>query len=86
MNKELIILEGLSKIYDDYTPALNNINLSIENGEWTSIIGPSGSGKTTLLNMISCLDKPTNGSIMINGIKVSDLDRTELTRFRRENI
>ncbi|MHA2165692.1 MAG: ABC transporter ATP-binding protein [Candidatus Hodarchaeales archaeon] len=86
MNKELIVLKGLSKVYDDFTPALNNINLSIDNGEWTSIIGPSGSGKTTLLNMISCLDKPTNGSIMINGIKVSDLDRTELTRFRRENI
>ena len=86
MNKELIVLEGLSKVYDDFTPALDNVNLSIDNGEWTSIIGPSGSGKTTLLNMISCLDKPTNGSIMINGIKVSDLNRTELTRFRRENI
>jgi putative ABC transport system ATP-binding protein len=86
MNKELIVLEGLSKVYDDFTPALDNVNLSIDNGEWTSIIGPSGSGKTTLLNMISCLDKPTNGSIMINGILVSDLNRTELTRFRRENI
>ena len=86
MNKELIVLEGLSKVYDDFTPALDNVNLSIDNGEWTSIIGPSGSGKTTLLNMISCLDKPTNGSIMIDGIKVSDLNRTELTRFRRENI
>ncbi len=86
MNKELIVLEGLSKVYDGYTTALNNINLSINKGEWTSIIGPSGSGKTTLLNMISCLDKPTNGSIIINGIKVSNLNRTELTRFRRENI
>ena len=86
MNKELIVLEGLSKVYDDFTPALVNVNLSIVNGDWTSIMGPSGSGKKTLLNMISCLDKPTNGSIMINGIKVSDLNRTELTRFRRENI
>ena len=86
MNKELISLENLSKVYDGYTTALNNISLSINNGEWTSIIGPSGSGKTTLLNMISCLDKPTNGSIIINGIDVSNLNRTELTRFRRENI
>jgi len=86
MNKELIILDSLSKVYDGYTTALNNINLSINDGEWTSIIGPSGSGKTTLLNMISCLDKPTNGSIIINGVNISNLNRTELTRFRRENI
>jgi len=86
MNKELIVLESLSKVYDGYTTALSNINLSINRGEWTSIIGPSGSGKTTLLNMISCLDKPTSGSIIINGINVSNLNRNELTRFRRENI
>jgi len=86
MNSELIVLENLSKIYDGNTTALANISLSINKGEWTSIIGPSGSGKTTLLNMISCLDKPTNGSIIINGIDVSNLNRTELTRFRRENI
>jgi putative ABC transport system ATP-binding protein len=86
MNKELIILDNLSKVYDGLTTALNNINLSINKGEWTSIIGPSGSGKTTLLNMISCLDKPTTGSIVINGKIVSDLGHTELTRFRRENI
>ena len=86
MNKELIVLENLSKVYDSNTTALDDVNASIDKGEWTSIIGPSGSGKTTLLNMISCLDTPTNGSIMINGIKVSDLNRTELTRFRRENI
>ena len=86
MSKELIVLESLSKVYDGYTTALNNISLSINNGEWTSIIGPSGSGKTTLLNMISCLDKPTNGSITINGVDISNLNRTELTRFRRENI
>ncbi|MHA1513871.1 MAG: ABC transporter ATP-binding protein [Candidatus Hodarchaeales archaeon] len=86
MNNELIVLENLSKIYDGNTTALANISLSINKGEWTSIIGPSGSGKTTLLNMISCLDKPTNGSIIINGIDVSNLNRTELTRFRRENV
>jgi putative ABC transport system ATP-binding protein len=86
MGKEIIAIAGLSKVYDDYTTALNNINLSIDEGEWMSIIGPSGSGKTTLLNMISCLDKPTAGSIRINGTQISELDQTELTRFRRENI
>ncbi|MHA1978727.1 MAG: ABC transporter ATP-binding protein [Candidatus Hodarchaeales archaeon] len=86
MSKTLIALEELSKVYDDYTTALNHINLNINEGEWMSIIGPSGSGKTTLLNMISCLDKPTTGSIKIDGTQVSNLDHSVLTRFRRENI
>ncbi|PWI48083.1 GTPase [Candidatus Heimdallarchaeota archaeon B3_Heim] len=86
MSKELIVLDNLSKIYDGCTTALNEINLSISRGDWTSITGPSGSGKTTLLNMVSCLDKPTSGSIMIGETKINDLNQTELTRFRRENI
>ena len=86
MSKELIVLDNLSKIYDGCTTALNEINLSISRGDWTSITGPSGSGKTTLLNMVSSLDKPTSGSIMIGETKINDLSQTELTRFRRENI
>jgi putative ABC transport system ATP-binding protein len=68
------------------TTALDNVNVSINEGDWTSIIGPSGSGKTTFLNMISCLDKPTAGEIVINDISVTNLNNTELTRFRREYI
>jgi putative ABC transport system ATP-binding protein len=86
MNKEIIAVEGLSKVYDDYTSALNNVTLSIAEGEWTSIMGPSGSGKTTLLNMIGCLDNPTNGSIKIDGVEISKLNHSKLTRFRREKI
>ena len=86
MNKTIIAVESLSKVYDNYTTALSEINFEIIEGEWMSIIGPSGSGKTTLLNLISCLDKPTTGSIKINGTQVSNLNHAELTRFRRENI
>ncbi|MHA2346709.1 MAG: ABC transporter ATP-binding protein, partial [Candidatus Hodarchaeales archaeon] len=71
---------------DGMTTALDNVNVSINEGDWTSIIGPSGSGKTTFLNMISCLDKPTAGEIVINDISVTNLNNTELTRFRREYI
>jgi len=86
MKKRFIQTNKLSKVYDGNTRALSNVNITIEEGEWTSLIGPSGSGKTTLLNMIGCLDKPTEGSVEINETTVSDLDQKQLTRFRRENI
>ncbi|MFX0086214.1 MAG: ABC transporter ATP-binding protein [Candidatus Hodarchaeota archaeon] len=78
--------QNISKVYGGFTQALNNINISIKEGDWTTLIGPSGSGKTTLLNMIGCLDKPTKGSIVINGTTVTDLNQVNQTRFRRENI
>ena len=86
MKDNIIVVENLSKIYDNSTTALNEISLSIQEGVWTSIIGPSGSGKTTLLNMISCLDSPTTGSIEIDKTRISNLSPTEITKFRRENI
>ncbi|MHA2335385.1 MAG: ABC transporter ATP-binding protein [Candidatus Hodarchaeales archaeon] len=86
MNKQFISTSNLTKIYDGNTRALNGVNMKIREGDWTSLIGPSGSGKTTLLNMISCLDKPTSGSVSINGIEVTELNQAELTRFRRDNI
>ncbi|MFX0174133.1 MAG: ABC transporter ATP-binding protein [Candidatus Hodarchaeota archaeon] len=86
MNPRFIQIKNLSKVYDGTTRALSNVNVKIEEGEWTSLIGPSGSGKTTLLNMIGCLDKPTEGSVIIDGITVTELDQKQLTRFRRENI
>jgi putative ABC transport system ATP-binding protein len=72
----------------DYSPkarALNEISLSIGKGEWTTIMGPSGSGKTTLLNIIGCLEKPTQGSVVVEGTDVTELNLRKLTRFRREN-
>jgi len=66
--------------------ALNGINLSVEKGEFISIMGPSGSGKTTLMNIIGCLDKPTRGSYYLNNKSVSDLSEDELANIRNEEI
>jgi len=86
MANELIKVKNLTKIYDKKTYALNNLNISIKKGDWTSIMGPSGCGKTTLLNIIGCLDSPTNGSVFINGVEITKLNQKKLTRFRREYI
>ena len=86
MTKEIIRLKDLTKQYDKDTRPINNITISMNKGEWTSIMGPSGSGKTTLLNLIGCLDSPSKGSLHINGTEITKLNRNQLTRFRRENI
>ncbi|MFX0014921.1 MAG: ABC transporter ATP-binding protein [Promethearchaeota archaeon] len=86
MQPGYIQTHNLTKVYDRIICALNNVNITIEEGEWVSLVGPSGSGKTTLLNMIGCLDKPSEGSVMINGINITTLDQNQLTRFRREMI
>lgn len=85
----LIELHRLSKVYDDTAfpvHAVKNINLQIEKGEFTAIVGPSGSGKTTLLNLIGGLDKPTEGSVSIEGVDISTLKSSALTNFRLHHI
>jgi putative ABC transport system ATP-binding protein len=86
MENHVINIKNISKVYENNTRALDNLSLTIKQGEWTSIMGPSGSGKTTLLNVIGCLDSPTNGKVIINGKEITNLNQTQLTRFRRENI
>lgn len=86
MKSGFIQTHNLTKVYDENTYALANVNIEIEESDWISLIGPSGSGKTTLLNMIGCLDKPTSGSIVINGTTVTSLNLNKLTQFRREYI
>jgi len=86
MPKDIIKVRNISKIYDNNTKALDNLSLSIVEGEWTTIMGSSGSGKTTLLNIIGCLDSATKGSVHINETDITRLKQNELTRFRRENI
>lgn len=86
MTEGLIKVNNLSKIYDKNTCALDNMNISINRGDWTSVIGPSGCGKTTLLNIIGCLDSPTKGSVFINEIEITKLNQKNLTRFRRDHI
>jgi len=62
--------------------ALRNVSLSIEEAAFVSFVGPSGSGKTTMLNLIGCLDKPTEGKIVVDGKLVNDLDRKQSAVFR----
>jgi len=81
-----IEIKNVSKKYDSNTIAVDNVSLKLFKGQWTTIMGPSGSGKTTLLNMISCLDRQTNGSIKVLNTKLNDLNNKTLTIFRRENI
>ena len=79
---------NLHKTYEGVVPvhAVNNVNLQIEQGEFTAIVGPSGSGKTTLLNIIGGLDRPSSGSIEVGGQDISQLSDNELIDFRLRNI
>lgn len=66
--------------------ALRNVNLSVDEGEYVAIMGESGSGKTTLLNILAALDKPTSGSVLLEGRDFSKLDESEAAEFRRDNL
>ncbi len=85
----LLELKQVKKIYKlgkIEVPALRGIDLTVDEGEFTTVFGPSGSGKTTLLNMVGCLDTPTEGDIHLNGNKISELSKKELAMTRRHNI
>jgi putative ABC transport system ATP-binding protein len=74
------------QVGDQTVRALDNITLTIENGEYISVMGPSGSGKSTLLNIIALLDQPTSGKYLLNNQDVTQLDDNALAKVRRENI
>lgn len=74
------------KIGEVETKALRGVNLSIENGEFTALVGPSGSGKTTLLQLIGLLDKPTTGTVFINGQDATNFDRNQRADLRKNAI
>ena len=82
----LLELKNVSMIYNGKVRALDGINFVVEKGEWVAIMGPSGSGKTTLMNIIGCMDKATDGSVILDGIDLSDIDGQQLTEIRREKI
>ncbi|MEJ2614599.1 MAG: ABC transporter ATP-binding protein [Ignavibacteriaceae bacterium] len=86
---EFIQIKDLSKSYwrDNFEiPVLNNINLTISQGDFVVLMGPSGSGKTTLLNLIAGIDKPTKGEVHINGIDISSLNESALAKWRSSNV
>ncbi|MFW5647542.1 MAG: ABC transporter ATP-binding protein [Candidatus Alkaliphilus sp. MAG34] len=85
----LIELDNISRIYKDgqvNVQALKEINISIEDGDFVSIMGPSGSGKSTLLNIIGCLDKPSSGSYYLNNKQVEKLSDWNLANIRSQFI
>ncbi len=84
-----IKIKNLHKIYDESkipVHAVNGIDLTINQGEFTAIVGPSGSGKTTFLNMVGGLDIPTQGEIIIDGTNIGDLSARQLVDYRLNNI
>lgn len=86
---EILRTENLTKSYgmgDTKVTALNNLNLSINKGQFVSIIGASGSGKSTLLHMLGGVDKPTSGKIYIEDTDISSMNETELALFRRRKV
>jgi putative ABC transport system ATP-binding protein len=88
-NKLAIKTIDLKKIYFTgllTVNALNSINIEVGSGEIISVVGPSGSGKSTLLNMISALDRPTSGKILIDGIDITRLKDRSLSKFRNRKI
>jgi putative ABC transport system ATP-binding protein len=78
-------LNNIYKIYGDLH-ALDDVNLKVEKGEWVSIMGPSGSGKCTLMNIIGCMDKPTKGQVILDGVDISKESSKGLTVIRRDKI
>lgn len=86
---KIIEMENVSKLYGDKensVRALDNVSLSVEQGEFIAIVGTSGSGKSTLLNLLGGLDTPTSGSIIIDNNNLAELKRSQLTVFRRRSI
>ncbi|MFT3930914.1 MAG: ABC transporter ATP-binding protein [Spongiibacteraceae bacterium] len=85
----LIQIRSLNKVYrrgDQQIPVLVDIDLDIERGDYVSLMGPSGSGKSTLLNLIAGIDKPSGGSIHIDGVDIANITDNELAGWRAHNV
>jgi len=89
MSELILKTEELDKIYKmggRTVRALSGVNLQLKKGDFISIMGPSGSGKTTLLNMLGCLDKPTHGKVILDGVDVTKVSERSLYKIRRHKI
>jgi cell division transport system ATP-binding protein len=82
--KAVIFFNNVTKQYDNGTIALDNINFFIDKGEFVFIVGSSGAGKSTITKLILCEEKPTSGTILINGIDVGGLKHREMPYYRRQ--
>jgi putative ABC transport system ATP-binding protein len=89
MNEPILKIENLTKTYKlgkRNVQPLTNLDLEVEKGEFTAVMGPSGSGKTTLLNIIGCIDKATNGKVLLDGVDIARMSESKLYKIRRDKI
>ncbi len=91
LNMSILEVEAVKKIYTtrfggNQVQALTNVSFSVEEGEYVAIMGESGSGKTTLLNILAALDRPTAGSVKLDGKEISKIKESELASFRRDHL
>ena len=87
----ILKVNGVKKIYTtrfggNKVEALKNVSFSVEQGEYVAIMGESGSGKSTLLNILAALDKPTAGTVLLDGKDISMIKESQLAAFRRDNL
>ncbi len=87
----ILEVKGLKKIYTtrfggNQVEALKNVSFRVEEGEYVAIMGESGSGKTTLLNILAALDKPTGGTVLLDGKDLSKIRESNIAAFRRDNL
>ena len=85
-NPPMIDLRDATKKYDDGPPALSGVTLTVAPGECLAVLGHSGSGKSTLLNLIAGLDRPTGGTVTVNGTRVDQLGEAGSAKYRRASI
>jgi len=85
----LINIQNMSKTYrmgENAVHALDGVSLTIDNGDFVAVMGASGSGKSTLLNILGCLDTPTSGTYLLDGVEVSRMSRAQLARIRNQKL